>query len=250
MTIDKNIKAETWLSVHFPSRKEWIARKKSIFSRNYSGDLRSCQPEYGLVELSRDGLYDIFPNFLFYTGSELEKKNLVDFKWIEKVLKQRRERIRTVFQPFDSSFFNHSLAIEKEVNSTVDDKVGILVAALTGKDFSKEPNKYIRGMAPFVLQAAKLRGDYNTLCGIITCLLNHNTTYRLKNKKVRFVVNNPDLSHDEFVSYMEELKPFFKFVEEWFVPFELNCECKVRDYGRKCRFKGNNKLMLDYNATL
>ena len=64
------------------------------------------------------------------------------------------------------------------------------------------------------------------------------------------MVHRPGLDRNAFLSYHDELEPFFRWVEEWFVPFELRCEFKIRDYSRDDRFAGDNKLLLDYNATL
>ena len=244
------IKAETWIAVKHPSVEAWLARYKGIFSRNYSGDWRSCNPESFTVELSRDGLYEVLPNLLFFTGTELLGKDDADFQWTEKVLKQRRERIKDVMLPLDSRYFNDSLALEKTLNNVLDKKTALLLQSYTGIDFTKETNSYICKMAPMLLQAAHLRGDYRFLCRLMTCILGFKTDYVVRTDRVRFIVNRPDLNRAAFLAYLEELRPFFQFVEEWFVPFEMQCEYKVRDYTRDDRFEGNNKLMLDYNATL
>ena len=246
---NKEIKAETWIVAHFPFQKEWIVRQKGIFCRNYSGDLRSCDPDNQTIELSRNGLFEILPNALFYTGRELLGKD-EDFKWTEKVLKQRRDRIKTVILPFDSSYFNHSLALENKLNETLTDKTDIVLKEFFGDDFANERNPYIRRMAPMVTQAACIRGDYRFLCKVVSLVLGYKTEIRMIHDRVRFIVNRPDLSHADFLDYLNELEPFFRFVEDWFIPFELRCEFKVRDYTRDDRFEGTNKLLLDYNATL
>ena len=249
--MDNNmIKAETWIAVNHPSVEEWRAWYKGIFSRNYSGDLRSCDHETNTVELSRDGLFELLPQTMFFTGNELIGKEDSDIKLIEHVLKQRRERIKNVMLPLDSIYFNQSLAIETTVNNNLSDRTAILLKTLTGNDFSQEANPYIKKMAHVILQAAKVRGDYRFLCRMMTCILGFKTEYRLKTDRVRFIVNRPNLSQTALYSYIEELKPFFNFLEEWFVPFEMQCEFKVRDYERDDHIEGPNKLMLDYNATL
>lgn len=244
------IKAETWITAHHPSQKEWIARQKGIFYRNYSDDMYSCDPETASVELSRDGLYEILPNKLFFKGNELQGVDKSDFEWTDRVLKQRVERIKTVFLPFDTSYFNHSLALEQEVNESLAEKTSLLLKTFVGKDYSNDRNPYIRKMAPMMLQAARLRGKYPVLCRMITCVVGYPTHYLKKGDRIRFVVNRPDLDHDAFLNYLNELEPFFRWLEEWFIPLELQCEFKVRDYGRDDRFAGPNKLLLDYNATL
>lgn len=244
------IKAETWIAAHHPSQREWIAHHKGIFTRNYADDLRSCDPETTNVELSRDGLYEILPQKLFFRGNELQGSDKSDFEWTEKVLRQRLERIKTVLLPFDTSYFNLSLALEQEVNESLAEKTSLLLRSFVGKDYASDRNPYIRKMAPMMLQAARLRGKYPVLCRIITCVLGYPTHYLKKGDRIRFVVNRPDLDQNAFLNYLDELKPFFHWVEEWFIPFEFQCEFKVRDYGRDDRFVGPNKLLLDYNATL
>ena len=244
------IKAETWLSVTHPSQKEWVVRTKGIFSRDYAEDFRSCNPEESSVELSRDGLFEILPNGLFFTGEELRGINDKDFGWTDRVLRSRVDRIKTAVLPFDSSYFNHSLALEFTLNETLAEKNDLLLQTLTGKDFSDEHNPFIRQMALLLPQVARIRGDYRFLCKYITLILGYKTDYKLTENRVRFIVHRPDLDHTAFLNYLEELKPFFGFVEEWFVPFELQCDFKVRDYERDDHIEGPNKLLLDYNATL
>ena len=244
------IKAETWIAAHQPSQKEWVTFHKGIFSRNYTEDLCSCDPETAHVELSRDGLYELLPNRLFFKGNELRGIQKVDFEWTERVLKQRIERIKTVFLPFDTSYFNHSLALERELNGALSEKTALLLQAFVGEDGERQSNPYIRKMTPMTLQAARLRGKFPVLCGIITCILGYPTQCFRKGDRIRFVVNRPGLERKAFLNYLDELAPFFQWVEEWFIPFELRCEFKVRDYSREDRFEGPNKLLLDYNATL
>ena len=244
------IKAETWLSVTHPSQRDWVARTKGIFSRDYAEDLRSFDSEEASVELSRDGMYETLPNGLFFKGTELQGIDPSDFVWTEKVLQQRRERIKTALLPFDSSYFNHSLALEHTLNETLAEKNKLLLKTLTGKDYSDEHNPYIRLMAPLLAQAAHIRGSYRFLCKYITLILGYRTDYKLAENRVRFIVNRRDMDRKTFLNYLNELEPFFRFVEEWFVPFELQCDFKVRDYERDDRMEGPNKLLLDYNATL
>lgn len=246
----KEIKAETWLAATQPSRKEWIAHTKGIFSRDYAEDIRSCNPEDARLELSRDGLYEILPNGLFFKGTELQGIDPSDFEWTEKVLKQRLERIKTVLLPFDSSYFNHSLALEHELNDTLAEKSQLVLQPFFGNDFSDERNPYIRMMAPLIPQVAHIRGNYRFLCKAITNILGYKITFKLTHNRLRFIVNRPGLDRHDLLSYLDELEPFFRFVEEWFVPFELECDFKVRDYERDDRIEGPNKLLLDYNATL
>lgn len=244
------IKAETWLSVTHSSQKEWVVRTKGIFSRDYAEDLRSCSPEEASVELSRDGLYEILPNRLFFTGEELLGVEAKDFEWTDNVLRNRVERIKTALLPFDSSYFNHSLALEHKLNRTLAGKNELLLQTFTGEDFSEEHNPYIRQMAIMLPQAAHLRGDYRFLCKYITLILGYKTDYKLTENRVRFIVNRSNLDRKAFLSYLDEMESFFHFVEEWFVPFELQCDFKVRDFERDDRMEGPNKLLLDYNATL
>lgn len=245
-----DIKAETWITVHYPSQKEWIVKHKGIFSRNYSSDLRECNPEELTLELSRDGLYEILPNGMFSTGRELLNLDKEDHKWTDKVLQQRVERIKTAFMPFDSTYFNLSLALESQLNHTLVEKNEVILKDFLGVTIENDQNPYIRLMAPMVSHAAQIRGDYRFLCKLISIVVGFNTTFKRLHNRVRFTVHRPNLHHDSFLKFQKTLEPFFRFVEEWFVPFELQCEFKIRDYTRDNHFEGPNKLMLDYNATL
>lgn len=244
------IKAETWLVANHPSIREWVARTKGIFSRDYSEDFRSCNPEKSTVELSRDGLFEILPNGLFFTGEELRGIDEKDFGWTDRVLWGRVKRIKITLLPFDSSYFNHSLALECKLNETLAGKNKLVLKSFFGDDFSNESNPYIRKMAPMIAQAARIRGDYRFLCKAISYVLGYKTNYKLTQNRLRFIVNRPGLNRPAFLNYLTELEPFFSFVEEWFVPFELRCDFKVRDYERDDHLEGSNKLLLDYNATL
>lgn len=244
------IKAETWLAANHPSQREWATHTKGIFSRDYAEDLRSYDAEEQSVELSRDGLYELLPNGLFFTGDELRGIDEKDFAWTDKVLRDRVNRIKTALLPFDSSYFNHSLALELQLNEMLSEKHELLLQTLFGNRFSNERNPYIRQMAPLTTHAAHIRGDYRFLCKAISCILGFKTYHKMTENRVRFIVNRPGLDRKAFLNYLDELEPFFHFVEEWFIPFELQCDFKVRDYERDDRFEGPNKLLLDYNATL
>ena len=119
-----------------------------------------------------------------------------------------------------------------------------------GLDLSQEKNPYVRKLAPMAAQAAHIRGDYRFICNALGCALGYKTTYKVTPDRVRFTIHRPNLDRTSFLRYLDELRPLFQWVEEWFVPFELQCEYKVRDYTRDDHFAGPNKLMLDYNATL
>ena len=63
---NQELLAELLLSVYFPNVKSWNASYGSFFSRNYSGDLRSVHADTNTVTLSRNGLYDILPEKMFF----------------------------------------------------------------------------------------------------------------------------------------------------------------------------------------
>ena len=66
----QELKAEVLLSTYYPDVKEWDAQYGSFFSRNYSGDLRECHPDMRTIELSRNGIYDLLPEKLFFDEME------------------------------------------------------------------------------------------------------------------------------------------------------------------------------------
>lgn len=248
---NQELKAEVILATYFPDVQEWNANYGSFFSRNYSGDLRSCHAETETVSLSRNGLYDILPEKLFFDESELrflESRNLA-FKLSE--VYEEEKNIKTYFLPFDSYFFNQSLRLHKIVNHMLDNKVKLLLKVLFDYDIDAEENPFVRMMAPLLLHVADIRADIDLISKILSEILGCKVEFRiLCPDKVLFIVNKLNLNSKEYASFMKDLKPLFNFVQYWFMPMETESDYRVKDFEQRLILSEERPLVLDYNTQL
>ncbi len=105
----KDAKAETWLAVHYPEINNWMVNHAGYFYRNYTDDLKACDADQQAVTTSRNGIFDVLPERMFFSDAELRflgNHNLS--KKLEEIYEERN-RIKTFFMPFDSMLFNTSL---------------------------------------------------------------------------------------------------------------------------------------------
>ena len=84
--LQQELCAEQLLAVYYPDIKEWTANYGSFFSRNYGGDLKECDPNMKKVSLSRNGLYDILPEKMFFENIERDGRRFARFTEIDKSL--------------------------------------------------------------------------------------------------------------------------------------------------------------------
>ena len=108
-TLQQELCAEQLLAVYYPNIKEWTAEYGSFFTRNYAGDLKECDPNAKKVSLSRNGIYDILPEKMFFDPNELKNKESRAFALRTAELYEEERNIQSYFLPFDSYFFNRSL---------------------------------------------------------------------------------------------------------------------------------------------
>ena len=125
--LQQELSAEQLLSVYYPEIKEWTANYGSFFTRNYAGDLKGCDAAARSVSLSRNGIYDVLPEKLFFDPNELRDKESRAFAQRITEIYEEEKNIQKYFLPFDSFFFNRSLNVRMNVNRLVDDKTELLL---------------------------------------------------------------------------------------------------------------------------
>jgi hypothetical protein len=250
-SLQQELCAEQVLAVHFPDIKEWTANYGSFFSRNYTGDLKDCNPRDKKVSLSRNGIYDILPEKMFFDPNELRNKESRAFAQRVAELYEEERNIQKYFQPFDSYFFNRSLNIRLNVNRLVDDKVEMMLRLLFDYDLHAEKNPYIRLLAPMLLQVTELRSDFDRLSTMLAAIIDCRVDYKMPTQdRVLFTVHKLQLNSREYADFMLLLKPLFDFVQEWFVPMEMDCGYQVKDYQQPFVLSDDRALVLDYNTQI
>ena len=247
--LQQELSAEQLLSVYYPEIKEWTANYGSFFSRNYSGDLKGCDAAARSVSLSRNGIYDVLPEKLFFDPNELRDKESRAFAQRVTEIYEEEKNIQKYFLPFDSFFFNRSLNVRMNVNRLVDDKTELLLKMLFDYDIREEKNPYVRLLAPLLLQVTELRGDFDRLATVLSTVIDCRVDYCILHQDtVVFTVHKRNMNSKEYKEFMTILKPLFDFFQEWFVPMEMDCGYKVKDFQQPFILSDERPLVLDYNT--
>lgn len=246
-----DVRAETWLSCNFPEIDEWFVEHESYFSRNYNNDLRSCYPIRSSISTSRNGIYDVLPESLFFATNELMGKS--DYSFVNELEKMYEEKrlIKAFFKPFDSLLFNKSLELEKTVNAIYESQCETLLSNFFGLDLENETNPYVRRLLPLVLYVSQIRLDFRLLSAIVANVIGCKVDFRMEDGfRIRFEIHKPGLDSQGYLRFSEELRPFFEFIKEWFVPVENDCYYKVKDYSKVFAVSETEPMVLDYDTHL
>ena len=245
------LKAELLLSTYHPDVKEWDATYSSFFSRNYTGDLRSCHPETGTVELSRNGIYELLPEKLFFDENELRFLESRDLAFKLSEVYEEEKNIKAYFMPIDSYFFNLSMRLNKISTHILDNKTKLLLKTLFDYDIDAETNRYVRILAPLLTHVADIRADLDLITKILSEILGCKVESRILNpSQMLFIVNKLQLDSKEYAAYMKELKPLFDFVQYWLMPMEMECDYRVKDFEQRFILSDEKALVLDYNTQI
>ena len=164
---------------------------------------------------------------------------------------EEEKNIKAYFMPFDSYFFNQSLRLSKVVGPMIDGKTELLLKTLFDYHIEDEKNPYVRQMAPLLLNVTEIRGDFNVIAKVLAVVLDCEVEYKLLHQdELLFVVHKRGMNSKEYLAFMKELKPLFDFVQYWFVPMEMDCVYKVKDYGQAFVLSSERALVLDYNTQI
>ena len=247
----QELKAELLLSTYYPDVKEWDAQYGSFFSRNYSGDMRSCDANTETVTLSRNGIYDLLPEKLFFDEQELRFLESRDLSFKLSEVYEEEKNIKAYFEPFDSFFFNQSLRLTNNVTRILDNKEKLLLKTLFDYDIDAEENPYVRMLAPLLVYVSDIRADIELIVQILSDILICKVEYRiLSPDRILFVVNKLNLSSKEYATFMKNLKPLFDFVQFWLMPMETECDYRVKDFEQRFILSDERPLVLDYNTQI
>jgi len=248
---NEDLLAELLLSVYFPNVKTWNASYGSFFSRNYSGDLRSVDANMYTVSLSRNGLYDILPEKMFFDVEELRFLESRDLAQRIDEIYEEEKNIKDYFKPLDSFFFNQSCKFHNTAGQLVDNKVNWLLKLLFDYDIEAETNPYVKQMAPLLLHATEIRANLELISQILSEILGCKVDFQVNHQdEVLFVVHKWNLNSTEFHAFVKDIKPLFDFVTYWFISMEMDCIYKVKDYHQPFILSSERPLVLDYNTQI
>lgn len=246
LTYAREIKAETLIS-QMDVKGDVDIRMKGVFSRNYSNDLINITNEIDktLLELSRDGIFHLLPEGLFFEENRIKNILKSDFKNKYKQFREEKENIELFFQPFDLAYFKLSLELEKELNAITEKGNNIFT-----EDFWDSGNTYISKIKTIFPFVCDLKRNPELLTDILKNVFSVEKieTRKAKPFYVQFIIYKEGLSKDAYQKMDKELSGFFEFFCEWFLPVEMEYDYRIKDC--KTPFTLGNTLLLDYNTHL
>jgi hypothetical protein len=275
---DKNIpiedvKAESIIAVMFDDTNPEI-RSQGCFYRNYNEDIiragNESDRESIVVELSRDGIYHLLPEILFFLENRLiiKKQKSISNTEIanesaikDEIKKQTAEKkyLLAFFKFFDSQYFKTSLSLEKEVFEIENLQTKLFLKHFLEYDLNKEENIYIIKITPLLIYSSQIRGDLILLPKILSAVLNHKVEMIKRNvfidqtsesiALIEFIIHVQGLSVNEYQELSALYMPFFALVYERFLPVGMEYNYKIKDTAQALSLC-ENQIILDYNTQL
>jgi hypothetical protein len=243
----REIKAETLISLIDVS--DFTVQMQGIFFRNYSEDLTSITDDNNgqIFNLSRDGIFHLLPEGLFFEKNQLKDD---DFKKKYDALKEKKKRIDLFFQPFDTEYFKLSLKLEKKINAVSEQWNAFFSTFFFDNLELEHDNAYIYKLKTLLPYVSELKGNHKLLVDILKIILECEKVEIIELKPFfkRFIFHKECLSKEAYQQMTEKILAFFNFFQEWFLPFEIEYDYRIKD--RKQRFYLGKILLLDYNTNL
>jgi|GEM_PF-1673772 len=265
----ENIKAESFLTSLMESIADTNLEFQGVFSRNYLNDIILADYEKVMdkqllnIKLSRDSLFHILPEGLFFRENELRKaakeKNEEKFKALEEQIIREKQKILSFFYPFDKTYFSLRFDLEKKINEFASNRTQILMDTLFDiYNLAEENNPLIQRIIPLLPLASEIRSNKLIWRDILRNLFfpahvdiriveKHNPN-GIKRLTVKATIHIEKLSNEEFMSIKKQVDSFARFFYEWFIPVDMGYEFKVKDI--KERFVLGKPLTLDYNTQI
>ena len=261
------IKAESFLTSMMESIEGTYLEFQGVFSRNFYNDIFYIDREKILdkfqlnIKLSRDSLFHILPEGLFFRENELRKaakeKNMDKFKALEEQIIREKKKILSFFYPFDKAYFGLRFELERKLNEFAEDRTQIWIDKLLDiyglNDFK---NNLIRRILPLLPLASEIRSNQKIWKGILQsiffpALVDIRITKKtnaagIRHNIVKTTIHIEKLSNEEYLSIKKDVDAFARFFYEWFIPVDMGYEFKVKDV--KERFVLGKDLTLDYNT--
>lgn len=260
MAVDNNIRAEFAATQLYDGLEDYSIKKTGASSKGYCPDLLSVEPRLHTAELSRNGLMRMLPEALFFKEDWLrsatnhdEKKNRIE------ILKRQKSNYETYFEAFDTLFFRQEIAAQQAIDAVEESREALLLKEVYGIDISGMRNPYLRKLALFLLDADTIKGNLPMLAFCAKTILCEKVSYQIANRvdeevspvayrRVTFIIHVEGLTNEEYRERMEQYEEFFRFMEQWFLPYDCEMDYCLKDYRQ--RFVLGESLTLDYNTQL
>lgn len=252
------IKAELLLNYLHPELiDKFFAYNKGTFYRNYNPDILSLDVDRLTVKLSRNGFLGLLPQGFITKDNDLRGG---DFKEKYRRLKDKQILLQESFIPIDSYFLRKNLRIESNVSDLLQSSIDHTLKQYIGYDSRGQTNEYIQTVAPLLLAASRLRADYGFIRVLLAQLIGGKVEMTISRYTqsdrvtcslpyVRYVIIVKDLTNQQFKEMNDKLTPFYDFLKEWFIPFDVKCSFELKHPHQKFAL-GTRPLTLNYNTEL
>jgi len=260
MKLNRNlsqIRAEVLLNYLYPEmEKEWMVQNKGTFFRNYNEDMLALYEDENKVVLARDGFLRLLPEGLLNSDDDLRGEDVTkkykDLEW-------RKELLNEAFSPFDTYIFRKKLTIERKMSEMLEQKLDYLLKTYYDVDLAAETNDLVKEAAVILPFVSRWRGDFQFVANLLGALMecevevstgrySHLDTTICWLPRVRYNLLIPGLTPEAYRERKETLEPLVHFIKEWFIPFDVWCEVKIKEHHP---VQGSREVLtLDYDTEL
>lgn len=251
------ISAEMLLNYLYPELEDkWVVHSDGTFYRNYNSDILSVDATDADVHLSRDGFLRLLPQGVLTWNNELKEG---DFLEKYEALEKRRRLLNEAFLPFDTFAFRSRLRIERNISQLLETKLEYILKQYFHYDITLESNPYVKEAAVLLPYVSRWRGNYGFIRNLLGSLMGcevrmttgkysqtDNTRCWLPMIEYHLLISG--LTSEKYRRLTEDIRPLALFIKEWFIPFEVKCIIRLREYQRQ--FALNDSMTLDYNVEL
>lgn len=238
----------------------YVSRYAGRFFNGYSEDLLALDTENNSFVFSRDGLFRILPESLFFDEQYLcDSTTLEDVTQKMEETKRHRELLDAFFEPFDTILEQRMLELHTVLDDIESENVAFVLKELYDVDIRRIHNPHVRRLARLLLDGDKLKGDIKIIPFYVRSILGFKTSCRIASRVVdedasiyhtelKFIIYIEGLSADQYRKQMDDFEEFFWYLEQWFLPFDCEVDFCIKDYQQK--FVLGQQMVLDYNISL
>ena len=245
----EEIRAETLVS-QMEIKENTSVKMQGVFSRNYSEDLISFanEPDSTNFELSRDGIFHLLPDGLFFKENVIKEIPQEDFHEMYERFREEKKSIEFFFHPFDTEYFHLSLENEENLNHIANKGNRFFLNTFFEEAAFETTNVYISKMKVLLPFVSNLKGNHGLLADLLVHVLSFEKVEFMEIEPlwIRFIFHKKGLVQETFNKMTQDVDEFFTFFQKWFLYVELQYDYRIKYF--KDFFTLGQTLLLEYNT--
>ena len=279
MSVEYDTRAEFLLSSVMSDIDGFVVEKKGRFYRGYSHDLMNIDEDASIedsleqivqsprIELSRNGLLRFLPEAMLCDEDclRLSSDDTDDIKKRIEDLRKLKADYEAFFSGFDTFFFREEFHLMRTVSKLETNRASLLIKEIYGVDVSQYRSRYVYDLSLLRLYSRNIKGAISILGFFVHAILGEQIEIEyiyppkmylvpsVNVSKIRFIILIKGLNVEKYCAKMEEFEEFFYWLQEWFLPFDLECDYCIKDREQEFTFSENStpafrSMILDYNT--